>query len=1164
MKRIYFLALGVFFSVMLSAQVNYKRLVSKGTNTITVIKSDINNLSGIFSLEDLKAFKVKTKHGDFTQLTGNGLVKDFSEIGKPMIPVFNRLIEIPGNADISIKIVSYDSTVIDLNQEGLNYLLIPTQPSIPKNVNPDDLPFEYNKAAYTANKFTGYPLVRVKKLGRMRGITLGRLIISPVSYNPATNKLIVYTNISFNINFSNFDKSQLSYDYKRFYSPYYNSLFSKTLLNHNSIEKAVLTKDEITSYPIKMVIITDPAFENQLDQYIYWKHQKGFNTILVTTDDIGNTTDAIHNYLQNLYTSATATDPAPTFVLLVGDIGQIPAYYSDAGYYSKYTDLYYCTFDGSNDIYPDMYYGRWSAEDTTELQSYLDKTLEYERYTMPDDSYLGNSVLVAGVDASNASTYGNGQINYASDNYVNASHNFTTVYEYLYGSGTPITSDDAVAADSIHAQVSRGAGFVNYTAHCSSDGWADPSFTQSDALALQNAHKYCVMMGNCCQSNKFDESDAFGEVITHTPDKGCVAYIGASQYSLWDEDYWFAVGATTVSSNPSYDTHLGAYDRVFHDHGEDQSEWYETTDQLIHAGNLAVTEAGSSNETYYWEIYHCMGDPSISIYMGMPEDLSVSYNNIQPVGINSLTVTTEPNAYVAVSDHGQLLDAQLVGASGSVTLSFTSATQPDTFDIVVTKQFKKPYLGKLYFVSAEDAYVSLISNSVNDSLGNNNNECDYGEDIFLNITLKNVGQQDASNVTATLSTTDQYITITDNTENCGNISAGTQLTYNNAFRFLVADSIPDQHPATFTLTLTDANDSVWTYNLTLLLNSPVLNIPSFTVDDSNGNGNGHADPGESITLNFTNQNTGHSSTPNGSGTLTTTYANLSINNSPVNINSVASGSSGISSFSVDISTSAQVGDVANLTYTWNAAPYTTIFSGALAIGQIVEDWETDPSIFNWTSGGSAPWYRDNTTYYEGDYSMRSGSIGNNQTSQLIITVNVISEDDLSFYYKVSSENNYDFLKFYVDGNSLGEWSGEVNWSQFSTPLQVGEHTLTWSYEKDYSASDGSDAAWVDYIEFPPISDITEIENILGSRNAEWNIYPVPAHNQITIDYTLNENSKVLLQLFSGNGKLIKTIACPTSKTENTVKIDISNIPSGTYYLKMKAGDDTYIKKVIKE
>ena len=60
--------------------------------------------------------------------------------------------------------------------------------------------------------------------------------------------------------------------------------------------------------------------------------------------------------------------------------------------------------------------------------------------TFSDPSFLDEVVLVAGVDASMAPTYGNGQINYGTDNYFNVAHGLT-IHNYLYGSGTPITSD---------------------------------------------------------------------------------------------------------------------------------------------------------------------------------------------------------------------------------------------------------------------------------------------------------------------------------------------------------------------------------------------------------------------------------------------------------------------------------------------------------------------------------------------------------------------------------------------------------------------------------------------------------------------------------------------------------------------------------------------------
>ena len=77
-------------------------------------------------------------------------------------------------------------------------------------------------------------------------------------------------------------------------------------------------------------------------------------------------------------------------------------------------------------------------------------------------------------------------------------------HNYLYGAGTPITSDMPAASSAIISNVSNGVGFANYTAHCGTSGWSDPSFEVSDVASLQNYDKYGFMLGNCCQSAKFD------------------------------------------------------------------------------------------------------------------------------------------------------------------------------------------------------------------------------------------------------------------------------------------------------------------------------------------------------------------------------------------------------------------------------------------------------------------------------------------------------------------------------------------------------------------------------------------------------------------------------------------------------------------------------------
>lgn len=143
---------------------------------------------------------------------------------------------------------------------------------------------------------------------------------------------------------------------------------------------------------------------------------------------------------------------------------------------------------------------------------------------------------------------------------------------------------------------------------------------------------------------------------------------------------------------------------------------------------------------------------------------------------------------------------------------------------------------------------------------------------------------------------------------------------------------------------------------------------------------------------------------------------------------------------------------------------------ALTVGQSVEDFETGNFLeYNWTMGGNAPWTIVSTGQYEGAYAAASGSIGNSQSSTLSVSQQVGAAGNISFYYKVSSEASWDWLRFYIDGVEKGAWSGSAGWAQASYPVTTGTHTFLWKYEKDGSQIGGSDKAWVDFIVFPPQS-----------------------------------------------------------------------------------------------
>ncbi|MDD4672130.1 MAG: M14 family zinc carboxypeptidase [Bacteroidales bacterium] len=129
-----------------------------------------------------------------------------------------------------------------------------------------------------------------------------------------------------------------------------------------------------------------------------------------------------------------------------------------------------------------------------------------------------------------------------------------------------------------------------------------------------------------------------------------------------------------------------------------------------------------------------------------------------------------------------------------------------------------------------------------------------------------------------------------------------------------------------------------------------------------------------------------------------------------------------------------------------------------------ESFETDvPQGFTFTGGD---WVRDNSTAFDGTYSMKSAPISNSQTTAMQITLDIVSDSEITFAYKVSSESGWDHLRFYVDGNENGKWSGAINWTEVTFPVTAGNHTFKWEYSKDYSSSSGSDCAWIDYIIFP--------------------------------------------------------------------------------------------------
>lgn len=132
-------------------------------------------------------------------------------------------------------------------------------------------------------------------------------------------------------------------------------------------------------------------------------------------------------------------------------------------------------------------------------------------------------------------------------------------------------------------------------------------------------------------------------------------------------------------------------------------------------------------------------------------------------------------------------------------------------------------------------------------------------------------------------------------------------------------------------------------------------------------------------------------------------------------------------------------------------------------GMYVQDFEGGAIPGEFALSGDANWSASMTGALGGSWSAVSGNIGNNGVSTMTLEALFSVAGTVEFNHAQSTEDNYDYLRFYVDGVQQGEWDGVFGSTPASFPVAAGMHTLEWSYEKDGSLDEGSDQVWVDDI-----------------------------------------------------------------------------------------------------
>ena len=216
-------------------------------------------------------------------------------------------------------------------------------------------------------------------------------------------------------------------------------------------------------------------------------------------------------------------------------------------------------------------------------------------------------------------------------------------------------------------------------------------------------------------------------------------------------------------------------------------------------------------------------------------------------------------------------------------------------------------------------------------------------------------------------------------------------------------------------------------------------------------------------------------------------------------------------------------------------------SDAFEINSVGIDEAVDNYDLALSTGGDADWFGQTGSYYYDGDALQSGAVSHSQLSYVQTTVTG-GPGSLNFYWKVSSENIFDELTFYVDGVPEPGYqiSGEVDWEQKTYSIGAGSYLVKWEYKKDSSLSSGSDCGWLDKVELTLDNTIT-ITNPTSSTT--W----IPG-NPADIAWTSTGSiSNVKIDLYKGitlQETIISSTANDGSYTWATVN---STLTDGTDY-----------------
>ncbi len=766
-----------------------------------------------FTVSEYAIKTVDIQGTTFTKITfdANTLSK---EKGFAELPFVNANVQLD-----PVKNVSMQINPISFTDFQLDHPLLPSRGVIYRDQDPATIPYTIAPESIV-DAFYPASIAQLTEPFIIKDVRGATVYFYPFSYNAATQTLRLYTEVEVVLSENDEAPVNALYHTSGKYFPEMEAIYKSVFMNYEN------NADDVTIGEVgDILVITTARDEDAIQPYIDWKMEKGFDVY----KEVVATGTNVASLIQQQYDANNDI----LYVQLVGDWADIKSN-TGGGVNAPMDPMLGCVVGTDN--FPEIAIGRFSASSSAQVTTQVNKTLTYEKN--PSGDWYNNAIGIA----SNQGPGDDNEMDYEQINVIwdNKLEPFT--YDLLNTAFDPSGTSTMVK----NYLEQDGASIINYIGHGSQTSWGSTGFSNTNVNQLTNGDMLPFIFSVACVNGAFHSSgDCFAEAWLRKENGGAVMTLMATINQPWDppmrgQDYFndLIVGGYDYASNPGS--------------GISTTEGRSVIGSIVANGLvLMLTESSGSSDLETVQTWTTFGDAALQIRTDEAAAVTLS-NNVMLVGADfetTVNVSGSPfeGAMVALSQEGVYASAYS-DANGMV--SIPNNFLPGDVTIVVTGFNTETIYETIQCIPPDGAYVIFDEVEVNNASG----MLIYGETATLNLTMKNVGVEDADNVMVTITTNDEFVTITDGSENFGTINPDGSVMIENAFEIEIANDIHDGHGVTFTVTAVDGE--TWESSFSLSGHAPELAFNGYMVDDANGNNNGFLDPGETVEMTISVVNDG--------------------------------------------------------------------------------------------------------------------------------------------------------------------------------------------------------------------------------------------------------------------------------------------------------------------